>query len=305
MQISLLATALVLLPIMLSACGRSGPETQVVPSTRVDSDDGRITATLKGRHLGLQHADGREQTLELPLEKTTPYFLYFTVSNELRAYPQQRFEHTTANHPQVDDVWTIKPFANTAPTRCSIESPSPGLFLRPSSDGSRLIALEKQRSVVTIYSGDGCSKVAVLESTGKLRSAMFTRDGGIAGIFASEAGCVLMLFDSKGVLRWSTPVAGNGSDAYVQTGLLSEYLFFGIADELRTSPSWESSWHLAFVLDGQVTPLEATATCAPEEAFHFWSASKLSSPSDRVKLKCGSTTRLVQLPIGGDAVPTR
>lgn len=273
----------------LLACAQQERSAQTVQIGRwsESASNGRVVAALQRGDLVISR-NGRETArLALALSSKAPHFLFFTPDGMLRVYPQQRFQPATQSRPQIAEILTIDPEHLRIVQRCRVSSTFPGLYLRPSADGSRLIAVEKQRTHISLYSGDGCQKIGDLTTAGKLRAAAFSPDGGVAAVFAGADSVLFARYDRMGHLQWSTPLQGSTGDAVVFVSSDGSRSLVGLNPFSRMDARWSGGWKLFRVDENTITPASPSA-CAPERALDFWGSPALSAGIDHIVLQCAN-----------------
>lgn len=282
--------------VFLACVQRERPaETVKIGEWSENASNGQVVASMHRGDLVISR-NGREAArLALAPSIKARHFLFFTPDGMLRVYPQQRFEPlTTHARPQIAEILTIDVEHLRIVQRCRVSSAFPGLYLRPSVDGSRLIALEKQRTHISLYSGDGCQKIGDLATTGKLRAAAFSPDGGVAAVFASAGSALFARYDRMGHLEWSTPLQGSTGDAVVFVSSDGSRSLVGLNPFARVDRRWSGAWKLFRVDQNAITPA-SPSSCAPERALDFWGSPALSAGIDHIVLQCADGPHSLKL----------
>jgi hypothetical protein len=221
-------------------------------------------------------------------------FAFFTPKGALRLYPKQHYQAASAAHPQVARILTIDVERKRIATECHVASPFPGLFLRPSSDGERLLVLERGRTIVSLYSGDGCQKIATLPAAGKLRAAAFSNSDGVTLVSRSGETAVVQTFSSAGDAAWSAVIPASTADAAVYDRGDGKAAIVALNPFARTDGRWQAGWKFYRVSSGGVSPIDLPG-CWPADAGAFWHAPALASGTPQLHVHCAHSARTIDL----------
>jgi hypothetical protein len=208
--------------------------------------------------------------LDLRGEPTCMAFLNESV---VRLYPLQRPPRGPRTH-------TIRAFdvaTGQLSIRAAVESDAPGMFLRPSATGDRVLALEHERSEVTLLDGTG-APMARLRTGGKLRAAEFLSDGRIAAVLRDGDHALIRVFSSAGeeIANVSLEVPTGG------VALLGEPAQENLLVALNPrGPTSREEWSLFLIDLARATVISRTKGLAPLDPMAFWRDATVPTP-DRV-----------------------
>ena len=209
------------------AVARSEFQSQSVPSFAVSPAGGTI-AILEGSRItviDLAKGKPRFSVNFPPVGRTVSHFLVYADDTHLRLVPRQQFEPRPRQQILELDLAT-----RTIHAVGAIESGYSGLFLRASHDAATILALERQRTEISIRDGRTGRRLSSLPPAGKVRSALFlvgkrvalisfsaefNQRTGVATKVAGPPG-LLTLFDVDGRERARIPLDTSAGGAVLE-----------------------------------------------------------------------------------------
>ncbi|HVT43368.1 MAG TPA: hypothetical protein VMT00_03160 [Thermoanaerobaculia bacterium] len=257
-------------------------DTPTVPSFAVSPSGTTVASVLEDQVTVIDLPDGQPRFM-LPLPpfaRRRKHLLFYLDDTHVRLIPGQKFEP----RPQILELDLN---SRTIAAVGAVESDYPGLFLRSSHDGSRMLALERQRTKNSIRDGRTGQLLALLPPVGKLGNAYFLADSGVAtmsgsaefnvsGVATRIAGprALLALFGADGAerLRLALPEGG-----VVEGQPTAETLLLALR-----APAQGSSQHEHWVVQhvdmrtGRV--LRSLRGLAPLSTMSFWYLPTLRPP---------------------------
>ncbi|HEV8266607.1 MAG TPA: hypothetical protein VGR00_00165, partial [Thermoanaerobaculia bacterium] len=191
------------------------------PSALASSPNGDRVAVLDATRLLVADAATGRTLLSAPLPDRIPRALVFVAPGRVRLYPTQRYEAAKEEAPRTDTILELDLATGALRETGKVVAAAnfPGLTLRPSASGERLLSLERRRTLITLRDGATGEAIAALPTgapervdlfgsspPGKLRAAAFLAGGRIAAILHAEQGSVLRVYSPDGGLAFSSPL---------------------------------------------------------------------------------------------------
>lgn len=239
------------------------------------SPDGRRVAALESDILLVIDVVSRRTvaSVRIPSARREPRCAVFLSNDLLRLYPLQR--PPSGPLAFVHSIIELELTANRLSVTGSVQSDSPGMYLRPNARGDRLLALERGRSRITLRDGRTGELLATLRTGGKLRAAEFLSGGRLAVVLRDRDGALLRLYSESGEEITTVPLEISTGGVVLMGEPAPRRFLIGLNP---TGPADVQRWSLLLLDLSTGSVISRTGGLAPLDPMEFWHAPTLPAP---------------------------